>query len=102
MILLNKSHSSMAFIALAGLVLAGILPAAEEVSNSTDSSKRYGSMKPSRDGIGNVDRAETVRIRFEDANVIQTQEAAREQVLPVDVLTVHPPSEIHEQFLETP
>ena len=44
----------MAFIALAGLVLAGILPAAEEVSNSTDSSKRYGSMKPSRDGIGKV------------------------------------------------
>ena len=54
MILLNKSHSYMTFIALAGFILAGILPAAEEVSEATDSSTRYGSMKPSRDGIGKV------------------------------------------------
>ena len=44
----------MALIALAGFILAGILPAAEKDSVSADSSTRYGSMKPSRDGIGKV------------------------------------------------
>ncbi len=55
--LLNLSlppHAPKTLAAFAGVILAGILPADEKGSESTDSSKRYGFIKPSRDGIGKI------------------------------------------------
>src|SRR5262249_57505447 len=36
----------------------------------------------------------------EDADVVETEEAAAEEVAPVDVLAVHPPGEVEDALLE--
>src|SRR5205823_1637472 len=38
----------------------------------------------------------------EDADVVEAEKAAREEVLALDVLAVHPPGEVDEELLEQP
>ena len=45
-------------------------------------------------------RSAAVRLRSEDADVVEPQETALEDVSPGAILAVDPPGEIEEQFLE--